>query len=274
MLALAVAVPELRERSAAAEARRLAASIDLAPLVVRVRAAEQDGPGRVRLRLDVGVRNRGGDDVSVLGVQDPEVALATPTTLRAGGRGIVSLTRGIACSAARPPVPLAGSTLLLRVRTTAGQTTAPVKLLAPAGDTAALRACGFLPLEQTVDVSTASRSRSERTAELRLELVASPGRPLSVTDVGSAPWLQARLQKADGGREPLPVPLAVQGSDVPATTPLRLLLEVTDCAAGRAQLDAGQPARLWILVEDTRGRVATKAVDVGPLAGSLVDDTC
>lgn len=272
-VALVVGAVELRERrAAAAEERRLDRVLDLS-VEPRGASAEYDATSRsADLELSLLLRNGGPRDVVVERGRAGEYVLVQELVqVPAGGGAPLLLQRSVACSPTTPPAAAPVEVLRLELRTQAGprQLELPLDPLL-VGDQAA-RACGFLPVEEAVDVQLLGVSRLGTALELSLDLGNRSVDQVSLASVDAGPGLRALVAVTERGPAALPLALPPGRRDGTGRgTSLELQVTVVDCAQAR-----GAPPQVELLLRDEAGRVSQPLVAYEPaFLASLVSDTC
>ncbi|MCW2615023.1 MAG: hypothetical protein JWN08_2017 [Frankiales bacterium] len=201
-----------------AEQRRFDSVVDLT-LTDRFYFREALGP-RVSSRaslmtIDLEVRNDGPRAVELARAVVGDFRFLGRIELGPGEAAVLQLLRTVTCppDGAEPPLDPAAEGLRLRVVTGAGERTAlvsPGRLALDRLRTAARRACGYLPIEEAVDLTADAWAPHDARVPLTLVLTNTSARPLQVLEVRLAPGLrrfgyadvQIELPRRPPGGEP------------------------------------------------------------------------
>lgn len=267
----AVGVVELRERrAAAAEQRRLDRVVDLA--VERRGGSTSYDPGTSQVTLDLQLRvvNRGPRDLLVeRGALGGYRLVQQMVEVGAGDTAPLLLRKRLTCSPTTPPPEEPLTALELALRTPAGprQVTLPVEV---GGDDGA-RACGFLELEESVDITVLGAQRTPAGVELAVDLASRSVREVALAAVDPGPGLSVQVGVLDQGEALLPVALPRRGGqDAGRGLTFELLLNVTDCRVAQT----ARPQLAFRFTDDV-GRVSQPLIGYEPaFLSSLLADSC
>ena len=271
--ALAAGAVELRERrAAAAEQRRLDRVLDLRVEPEGDLSSYDEGSGVATLDLQLRLHNDGPRDLVVeRGTAGSYVLVQTAVEVTAGGEAPLQLRREVTCTPTAPPPRVSLPALSLELRTAAG----PRQVALPLdedllGDEAA-RVCGFVPLEEAVEVELLGAARPAGALELALELASRSIEAVSLAAVDAGPGLRVSVRESSGGPVSLPLRLPPRpGFGSRQTTSLEVRLEVTDCTSARTALP-----QLELRVVDENGRTGQPLVGYDPaFLGTLLSAAC
>jgi hypothetical protein len=236
---------EIRDRRAAEqEERRLQAVVELettARFTGQGDAAIDPGSRLGTVSRAVGVRNAGPRDVTVSAATLGDLRLDDEVVVPAGQDVRLRLSWQGACTA--PPALLATSSFVeLEVRTQAGPQRTVLPL--PEGEQPpaaedARRACGYLSLEEATGFHLFGSELVGDTVLVDVEVINMRITPVRLVAVRPGAGLSLAVQTDVDEPVSLPLELAARSNDGdPSMRRLRLVLQVTDCAA----IDRSSPA--------------------------------
>lgn len=247
-----------------------------AALSLTERFAFQDTVGaRVSSRsllvsLDLEVRNDGRLPVVLDRAAVGEFRSVATVELRPAGSAVLQLVRTVTCPAdgGEPPLDPATEGLRVRVVTAGGDRNlllSPGVLPLGRLRTAARRACGYLPVEQAVDLTVFAAGAHSGLSVVTVVLQNASARPLELLEVR----LAAGLRAVRPPRLPLPLSRTPLGG-TPAFDRLDVPV-VADCAASPRALDGSLvalPASPVEVVVDEAVPGGGGGARVGPLSPS------
>lgn len=270
VLAAGAGFAELRERrAAAAEERRLARVVDLAATPEGGSSSYDPRTREVVLYVELRLRNAGPREVVVERGSAGSFALVQQLVeVGAGDDVALLLRRSLVCSPLEPPPADDTTALRLDLRTAAGPRSVELPVQGIPGVAETARACGFVPLEESVGFRIdAANATDDGTAELLLQVDANAPRAVQVTRVLAGPGLRPELLDAQGRpqlRRALP-----RGR---STSVVRL--HVDDCGSAGGSRADGDPS-LTLVLRDENGRVGqVEVLYAGAFLGSLLSDAC
>jgi hypothetical protein len=271
--AAAVGVVELRERrAAAAEERRLDRVLELAVEPRGSGSSYDPATGAAELDLQLSLRNTGPRDVVVeRGAVGEYVLVQDVVQVSAGGDAPLLLRRTVVCSPTSPPQAAPLDVLRLDLRTAAGPRQLELPLVQGLVRDEAARACGFVPLEEAVDVRLLDLVRQRESVQLSLDLSSRSLEPVALAAVDAGPGLRAELTLVENGSTDLPLALPPDRRDgTRRGTSMEVRVTVVDCALART----ARP-QVELQVVDEAQRVAQVSFDYDPaFLGTLLSDAC
>jgi hypothetical protein len=272
LVAAPVALAGLERRAADAAERRHAGTVALSVLPSPASTSEtrvDPVTGSAGTTVTLHVRNDGPRAVTLTGAGMGPWQLIAPAAVPSGRDVPLRLVRRLRCPAdpTRMPLESEPSALALDVRTDAGPRAAVLALDGVPRErlpSAARRACGVLPVADSVRLVSNGAVPQDRALRVALEVRNRSLLPRSLVDLAVAPGLAAEARDRSG--RPLPASAAVPGRAVGGPSPaleVALVVRVQDCTAvprraGRldavravvAGADGGRPAVVSTSLQD------------------------